>query len=156
MLNSDLFLLFSLWLDMKWCSLHHDFHTQLHSSVIPSWGTMLKLSGKQALILWNYMQKCLSAVASSTQYVLTPVHRFEGCKQSDERTWHLRLSVCFISSLLFPPLCLARCARPECNTLLYRETMGRQPRCQNKFILPSVWSKPLDMCVPVYTVCEAS
>ena len=70
-------------------------------------------------------------------------------KQSDERTWHLRLSFCFIFPLLSLPLCLAQCVRPECNTLLYRETMGRQPHCQSKFILPSVWSKPLYECVYV-------
>lgn len=55
------------------------------------------------------------------------------------RLFHL---LSFVSFSVFSGVCV----RPECNTPFYRETMGRQPWCQNKFILPSVWSKPLDMC----------
>lgn len=78
-------------------------------------------------------------------------------KQSDERTWRLKLSFCFIFFFLSVPPCLAQCVRPRCSTLLYGETMGGQPHCQSRFIFPRVWSKLLHVCVCVCVgvcVCE--
>lgn len=45
-------------------------------------------------------------------------------KQSDERTWRLKLGFCFIFFFLPAPLCLAQCVRPRCSRSFMERRWG--------------------------------